>query len=87
VSDAQIQTYTARFFPFRPTQEVKTFVVPVQWWAYDNDRLDGRGDAKLTKANVKVKAQDPSEARKLVFREWGDYATVGSPTEVISEGG
>jgi hypothetical protein len=71
--------YNARFSPSLPTRVLKVFIVPVQWWAYDNDRLDGRGDAKLTKARVKVQAQDKAEARKLVFREWGDYATVGTP--------
>lgn len=79
---AEVQTYTSRFTPFLPTRELKTFVIPVQWWKYDNDRLGARGDAKLVKAQVKVRAQDAAEARKLVFREWGSYATLGATKEV-----
>jgi len=58
------------------------YLVPVKWWAYDNDRLDGRGDAKLTEAQVSVKAYSPEEARKLVFKEWGQYGSVGTATTV-----
>jgi hypothetical protein len=60
------------------------YLVPVSWWSYDDDRLDGRGDAKLTKAQVEVKAYNPEEARKLVFREFGDYGSVGTATEVTA---
>jgi hypothetical protein len=56
----------------------------VSWWAYDDDRLDGRGDAKLTKSQVEVKAYSPKEARKLVFREFGSYGSVGTATEVAA---
>ena len=76
---ADIITHTARFFPILPTRELKTFIVPVKWWAYDDDRLDGRGEAYKARAQVKVQAQDADEARKLVFKEWGDYARVGTP--------
>jgi hypothetical protein len=58
------------------------YLVPVKWWAYDNDRLDGRGDAKLTEAQVSVKAYSPKEARKLVVKEWGQYGSVGTATAV-----
>ena len=75
--------FTCRFQPMlrqrRPGPMTK-YLVPVKWWAYDNDRLDGRGDAKLTEALVSVKAYSLKEARKLVVREWGSYSTVGTPT-------
>ena len=82
MADTQIPTYKSRFNPFLPTRKLKTYIVPVQWWAFDNDRLDGRGDAKLAKANIEVCGQDAAEARKLVVREWGSYATVGTAKEV-----
>jgi len=82
---ATIQTFTCRFQPMlrqrRPGPMTK-YLVPVKWWAYDNDRLDGRGDAKLTEAQVSVKAYSPEEARKLVFKEWGQYGSVGTATTV-----
>jgi hypothetical protein len=74
--------YTARFFPILPQGEVKAFHVPVQWWAYDNDRLGARGDAKLRKANILAKGVDAAQAKKLVVREWGGQATIGTPVEV-----
>mgnify|MGYP001170600246 FL=1 len=78
----KIPTYKSRFNPMLPTRALKTFIVPVEWWAFKNDRLDGRGNATLTKANVETRGQDAAEARKLVVREWGSIATVGTPTEV-----
>ena len=86
---ATIQTFTCRFQPMLrhgmdhwvPMTE---YVVPVKWWAYDDDRLDGRGDAKLTEALVSVKAYSPKEARKLVFKEWGQYGSVGTASEVAA---
>ena len=80
---ATIQTLTCHFQPSSAPLGVRVplteYVVPVRWWAYDDDRLDGRGDAKQAEALVSVKAYSPEEARKLVFREWGDYARVGTP--------
>jgi len=82
---AAIITFTCRFQPKlrqrRPGPMTK-YLVPVKWWAYDNDRLDGRGDAKLTEALVSVKAYSPKEARKLVVKEWGQYGSVGTATAV-----
>ena len=46
-----------------------------------DDRRDGRGEAYKARAQVKVQAQDAAEARKLVFKEWGDYARVGTAVE------
>ena len=80
-----IPTYTAAYFPFLPTREVKTYIVPIQWWVFKNDRLDGRGDATLTRANIKARGQDAAEARKLVVREWGSVATVGTPEELNND--
>lgn len=77
-----IPVYTARFSPILPQGEVKAFLVPVQWRAYNNDRLGARGDAKLRKANIRVKGIDAAQARKLVAREWGGQATIGTPVEV-----
>jgi hypothetical protein len=78
---ATIQTFTCRFQPMlrqrRPGPMTK-YLVPVKWWAYDNDRLDGRGDAKQAEALVSVKAYSQEEARRLVVREWGSYASVGT---------
>ncbi len=77
-----IKTYRCRFFPnHAPTPgrgELAEYLVPVEWWAYADDRLDARGPAELTKAQVEVKAYSPEEARKLVVREWGDYGRVGT---------
>ncbi len=85
---AQIRTFRCRFFPnHTPTPgrgKLTEYLVPVSWWAYDDDRLDGRGDAKLTKSQVEVKAYSPKEARKLVFREFGSYGSVGTATEVAA---
>jgi hypothetical protein len=82
-----IQTFTCRFQPMlrqhRPGPMTK-YLATVKWWAYDDDRLDGRGDAKMTKAHVEVKAYSLQEARKLVVREWGGYAAVGTIVEVAA---
>ena len=80
---AEIKTFTCRFQPMLRTGmdhwvPMTEYLVPVQWWAYDDDRLDARCDAKLVKAHVTVKAYSPEEARKLVFKEWGEYGSVGS---------
>lgn len=74
--------YTARFFPILPQGEVKAFHVPVQWWAYDDDRLGARGEPRLLKANILAKGENATQARKLVVREWGGQATIGTPVEV-----
>jgi hypothetical protein len=58
------------------------YLVPVSWWSYDDDRMDARGDAVQTKAQVEVKAYSPKEARTLVFREFGDYGRVGTAAKV-----
>ena len=76
-----IPVYTARFQPILPQGEVKAFLVPVQWWAYDNDRLDGRGPAKLRKANIRARGVDAAQAKKLVAREWSGQADIGTPVE------
>ena len=85
---ADIRTYRCRFFPnHAPTPgrgELTEYLVPVEWWAYADDRLGARCPAKLTKAQVEVKAYSPEEARKLVFREWGDYGHVGTAAEVAA---
>tara|TARA_R110001592_G_scaffold170144_2_gene407068 strand:- start:129 stop:326 length:198 start_codon:yes stop_codon:yes gene_type:complete len=54
------------------------YLVPVSWWAYDDDRMDARGPATQTKAQVSVKAYSPKEARTLVVKEWGSYGRVGT---------
>mgnify|MGYP001445428158 CR=1 FL=1 len=77
-----IPVYAARFSPILPKGEVKAFLVPVQWWAYDNDRLDGRGEPRLRKANIRAKGVDAAQAKKLVAREWGGQATIGTPVEI-----
>ena len=86
---ATIQTFTCRFQPTlrqgRPGltyPSLTKYLATVKWWAYDDDRLDGRGDAKMTKAHVEVKAYSLHEARKLVTKEWGHYAAVGTIVEV-----
>ena len=80
---ATIQTFTCRFQPMRRANlrgwsAMKEYLVPVSWWAYDDDRLDGRGPAKRVEALVSVKAHDLREARKLVVKEWGNYGSVGT---------
>ena len=82
---ADIRTYSCRFYPSADRNakarligaELLTYRVPVTWWAYADDRLDARCPAERSEAVVEVKAYDPKEARQLVFREWGDYGTVG----------
>jgi hypothetical protein len=89
---AEIITYTARFNTrgkvtrlgqFNPEPAFE-WIVPVQWWAFDNDRLDGRGDAKLVKAQVKTLAHTAEQARRNVHQEWGHYASVGTAVENTS---
>jgi hypothetical protein len=83
-----IITYLCRFFPnhtLTPGRgELTEYLVPVEWWAYADDRLDARCPAKLTKAQVEVKAYSPEEARKLVVLEWGSYGKVGTPAKVTA---
>ena len=86
---ATIQTLTCRFQPSLHVScgdqiPLTEYIVPVKWWAYDDDRLDGRGDAKLTEAQVSVKAYSLKEARKLVVKEWGQYGSVGTAVEVAA---
>ena len=78
---AKIRTFRCRFSPLGPTPErgeLTEYLVPVSWWSYDDDRMDARGPAVQTKAQVEVKAYSPKEARTLVFREFGDYGRVGT---------
>jgi hypothetical protein len=57
----------------------------VKWWAYDDDRLNARGPARLNEANVEVRAADPVEARKLVVREWNGVSSfIGQAEEVAA---
>ena len=84
---ADVRTYRCRFFPSSDRSAkarmlgavLKTYLVPVTWWSYADDRLDARCPAEKSEAMVEVKAYDGKEARKLVFREWGDHGTVGYP--------
>jgi hypothetical protein len=83
----QIRTFRCRFQPSLRTGmdhwvPMTEYLVPVAWWSYDDDRMDARGPAVQTKAQVEIKAYSPEEARKLVFREFGDYGRVGTATEV-----
>jgi hypothetical protein len=84
---AQIKTYRCRFQPALRTASLRgraaripmtEYLVPVSWWSYDDDRLDARGPAVQTKAQVEVQAYNPEEARNLVLREFGDYGRVGT---------
>ena len=64
-------------------RKMQTYLVPVTWWSYEDDRLDARCPAKRSEALVSVKAYDASEARQLVWREWGNslgVETVGTAT-------
>jgi len=88
-----IITYRCRFQPALRTASLRgraaripmtEYLVPVEWWSYDDDRMDARCPATKSKAQVEVKAYNPEEARKLVFREWGDYGKVGTPVEVTA---
>lgn len=82
---AQLRTFRCRFFPSLPTRALKTFHVHVKWWAFDDDRLGARGDAKLNEARIEVRGQTAEEARKLVVREWNGVASsIGKAAEVIS---
>jgi hypothetical protein len=67
---AELRTFNCRFNSLT-THTKKTFHVHVKWWAFDDDRLGARGDAKLNEARIVVRAHDAAEARKLVVREWG----------------
>ena len=81
---ADLRTFRCRFFPSLPTRALKTFHVHVKWWAFDNDRLGARGDAKLNEARIEVRGITAEEARKLVVREWGATASlIGQAQEVM----
>jgi len=81
-----IKTYKCRFYVSIDRikymrglgYEMTEYLVPVSWWSYDDDRMDARGPAAQTKAQVEVKAYSSVEARTLVFREFGDYGRVGT---------
>jgi len=80
---AELRTFRCRFNPWLPTRELKTWHVRVEWWAFDDDRLGARGDAKLNEARIEVHGQTAEEARKLVVREWNDVASkIGQAFEV-----
>lgn len=82
---ADLRTFRCRFFPSLPTRALKTFHVHVKWWAFDNDRLGARGDAKLNEARIEVRGITAEEARKLVVREWGATASlIGQAQEVAA---
>jgi hypothetical protein len=82
---AELRTFRCRFFPSLPTRELKTFHVRVKWWAFDDDRLSARGDAKLNEANVEVRHEDAAAARKLVVREWNGVSSfIGQAVEVAA---
>ena len=81
-----IRTYKCRFNAYRnPGQQLKKFTVLVKWWAFDDDRMDARGDAKLSEARIEVQANDTVEARKLVVREWNGVSSfIGTAEEVAA---
>ena len=82
---AELRTFRCRFFPSLPTREMKTFHVHVKWWAFDDDRLGARGDAKLQEARIEVRGHDAAEARKLVVREWNGVSSfIGQAEEVAA---
>ena len=82
---AELRTFRCRFFPSLPTRALKTFHVHVKWWAFDDDRLGARGEAKLNEANVEVRHEDAVEARKLVVREWSGVSSfIGQAVEVAA---
>ena len=82
---AEHRTFRCRFFPSLPTRALKTFHVPVQWWAFDDDRLGARGPAKLRTATIIARHESGVEARKLVVREWGATASlIGQAQEVMA---
>jgi len=55
----------------------------VKWWAFDDDRLNARGPARLNEANVEVRAGDAAKARALVVREWNGVSSfIGQAEEV-----
>ena len=82
---AELRTFRCRFFPSLSTLALKTFHVHVKWWAFDDDRLSARGDAKLNEARIEVRGQTAEEARKLVVREGGGTASlIGQAQEVMA---
>ena len=81
---AELRTFNCRFNSLS-THTKKTFHVHVKWWAFDDDRLGARGDAKLQEARIEVRGQDAAEARKLVVREWNDMSSfIGQAEEVAA---
>ena len=82
---ADIRTFNCRFNPWLPTRALKTFNVHVKWWAFDNDRLGARGEAKLNEARIVVRGEDAVAARKLVVREWSSVSSfIGQALEVVA---
>lgn len=77
-----IRTFNCRFNSLT-THTKKTFHVHVKWWAFDDDRLNARGPARLNEANVEVRAGDAAKARALVVREWNGVSSfIGQAEEV-----
>jgi len=69
----------SRFAEMRDAgRKLRAYVVPVAWWSYADDRLDARCPATRSEALVQVKAYDATEARQLVWREWGNCSGVES---------
>ncbi len=79
---AQPEIYTCRFSPSMARfaemraagRKLRTYLIPVAWWTYADDRLDARCPATRSEALVSVKAYDAAEARQLVWREWGNVS-------------
>ena len=79
---AELRTFNCRFNSLS-THTKKTFHVHVKWWAYDDDRLNARGPARLNEARIIVRGHDAAEARKLVVREWNGVSSfIGQAEEV-----
>jgi len=83
---AKPEIYTCRFSPSMARfaemrsagRKLRPYAVPVTFWSYADDRLDSRCPAERNEALVKVRAYDATEARQLVWREWGNVSGLES---------
>ena len=60
--------------------QLQVFLVPLNYWAYADDRLGARGDAQRATYYLRIRAYTAKQARNLAGREAGQYDGVSCGT-------